>query len=159
MKKERNLLITNIIFAMIYAILTLILPWFRDNWFSMVLYFVSMFMFIKSYFFRSDSSLFFAVLFFQISFLFMNKTNKFFTLFQLGSVINTMVALAFLVDFLVFNSKFTFYSFLTNFSVSLPILFYSFNCINLILMILFVCGALLLSIAIIFKKDEKIQSS
>ena len=156
MKKERNLLITLIIFAVAYVFLIVFLQWFRDNWFAMVLYFISIYLFIKSYFFRSDSSLFFASLFFQVSFLFMNKTNESLSLFHLGSVINTMVSLAFFVAFLVFHSKFTLYSFLTNFSSSLPVLFYSFNCINLILMILFVCGALLLSVAIIFSRDEKI---
>lgn len=156
MKKERNLLVTLAILFVAYIVMLFFLPGFKDNWFAFVLYFMSIYMFIKAYFFRSDSSLFFAVLFFQITFLFLDGTANDFNMFQLSSIINIMVAISFFLDFVVFHSKFTLYSFLTNFSLSLPVLLYSFNCINLILMILFLCGALLLSIAIIFKKDEKI---
>lgn len=156
MKKERNLLVTIIILLVAYIVMLFFLPGFRDDWFSFVLYFMSIYMFLKAYFFRSDSSLFFAVLFFQSTFLFLGGAKDGLSIFQLGSIINAMIASAFFICFLFFHSKFTLYSFLTNFSLSLPVLLYSFNCINLILMILFLCGALLLSIAIIFSKNEKI---
>ena len=129
MKKERNLLIIFVIFLIAYLFMLFFVQKFMDNWFSFFLLFMSAFMLIKSYFFRSDSSLFFSVLFWQISIIFFNELYKSLSTFQIGSLITTMVALAFFVDFLVFKSKFTFYSFLTNFSTSLPVLLYSFNCL------------------------------
>ena len=147
------------VFLIAYFCMLFFVPYFKNNWFAFSILFMSVFLLVKAYFFRSDSSLFYSILLWQVSIIFFNNLNKSLTIFQIGSLINTMVAFAFFIDYLVFLSKFTLYSFLTNFSISLPVLLYSFNCINLVLMILFVCGALLLSIAIIFNKNEKIQSS
>ena len=157
MKKERNLLILLIILLIAYFVMLFFVPWFRNEWLSFALYFLSFYMFIKAYFFRSDSSLFFALIFLQCSFLLTEYVRTNYSLFQISSIFNLIITFSFFVDYLVFKSKFLFYSFLTNFFISLPTFLYAFNCINLVLMILLLCGVLLFFGATILKwKYEKI---
>ena len=157
MKKERNLLITLIILFAIYVGLFSFVAGFRQNWFAFFLYFVSVYMLIKAYFFRSDSSLFFSVLALLSSLVFTSNSLQTYSLFQLSSILNMLVAMSFFVDFLFFQSKFTFYSFLTNFLLSFPVFLFAFSCINLILMILFLCGALaILFFVLLLSRYEKI---
>ena len=157
MKKERNLLILMIVLLIAYFVMLFFVPWFRDEWLSFGLYFLSSYMFIKAYFFRSDSSLFFALVFLQSSVLMIEFVRINYSLFQLSSIFNMIVSISFCVDHLMFKSKFLFYSFLTNFFTSLPIFLYAFNCISLVFLILLLCGVLLLFVATILKwKYEKI---
>ena len=157
MKKERNLLILMIVLLIAYFVMLFFVPWFKNEWFSFALYFLSFYMFIKSLFFRSDSSLFFALIFLQSSILMIETIKNSFNMFQLSTIFNLFITIAFFVDYLVFKSKFLFYSFLTNFFTSLPILLYAFNCISLVFLILLLCGVLLLFLATILKwKYEKI---
>ena len=157
MKKERNLLIILTVLFAIYVVLFGFLDGFRKNWFSFFLYFVSVYMLIKAYFFRSDSSLFFSVLFMLSSVALTNNNLQTYSMFQISSVLNIIVSISFFVDFLFFQSKFTFYSFLTNFLLSLPVFLYAFSCINLILMILFLCGAIaILFFVLLLNRYEKI---
>ena len=157
MKKERNLLILLIILLIAYFVMLFFVPTFRDEWLSFALYFLSFYMFIKAYFFRSDSSLFFALVFLQSSVLMIEFIKINYSMFQLSSIFNLIISISFFIDYLVFKSKFLFYSFLTNFFISLPIFLYAFNCINLFFLISLLCGVLLFFGATILKwKYEKI---
>lgn len=157
MKKERNLLILITVLLIAYFVMLFFVPWFGDEWLASALYFLSVYMFIKAYYFRSDSSLFFALVFLQSSVLMLESVKSNFSLFQLSTIFNLLITIAFFVDYLVFRSKFLFYSFLTNFFTSLPIFLYAFNCISLVFLILLLCGVLLLFLATILKwKYEKI---
>ena len=150
-------MIIMIVLLIAYLVMLFFVPWFRDEWTSFALYFLSSYMFIKAYFFRSDSSLFFAFVFLQSSVLMIEFIKINFSMFQLSSIVNLIITMSFFIDYLVFKSKFLFYSFLTNFFISLPIFLYAFNCINLVYLILLLCGVLLLFLVTILKwKYEKI---
>ena len=149
MKKELFLMIYFLILTVTYFCMLFFFESIRQNWFSYALLFLSLYMFLKAYFFRSDSSLFGAVLAFLAMILFHNDFSLWQNNFQFGTTFSIAISFAFFVDFLFFQSKFTFYSFLPNFLLSFPIFLYAFNCINLVLMISLLCGAVLVVILLI----------
>ena len=146
MKKERNLLILLTILILTYSALLIFSPEFRANLLSFGFLFLSAFLMIKSYFFRSDSSLFLAVLLFQSSVIFSKEITYISTFFQISSYFSLAVSISFFVDWLFFNKKILFWTFLLNFFISFPIFLFATHCINLILMILFLCLAMIISI-------------
>ena len=151
MKKERNLLFCLVFLIVAYFVL-LFLDGQAKNWFSIALFFLSVYMAIKSYFFKSDSSLFFAVLLLQLSIVYYANLNSILPFLCFASIFGFCVAVAFLVNFLVFGKKTVFWLSLLNFLVNLPFFLYSIYCINLLLMLLFLCGVLMLAILLVSTK-------
>ncbi len=157
MKKERNLLIVFGILAFFYAWILIFVSEIRQNWLSLALFFMSVYMALKTYFFRSDSSLFLTVFLICLAFLLSVEVVSSFSTFQIGALIAISVSISFLIDYIIFRNVFCFWTFFVNFMTNLPILLYTFNCINLLLMILFLSGEiLLLAAAFVMKKYGKI---
>lgn len=151
MKKERDLLFCLVFLVVAYFVL-LFLGGQTKNWFSVALFFLSVYMSIKSYFFKSDSSLFFAVLLLQLSIVYCANLNYILPFLCFVSIFGFCVTFAFFVNFLVFGKKTVFWLFLLNFLLNLPIFLYSIYCINLLLMLLFLCGVLMLAMALVSAK-------
>ena len=157
MKKERNLLIILLVLILTFASLMIFSPESRANWLSFGLLFLSVYLFIKAYFFRSDSSLFFAVLLVLSSVIFSKEITNNASLFQISSYFSLANTIAFFVDWIFFGKKILFWTFLLNFFVSFPIFLFATNCINLFLMTLFLCISALVSVLIyVGKKNGKI---
>ena len=157
MKKERNLLIILFILILTFALVMIFSPESRANWLSFGLFFLSVYLFFKAYFFRSDSSLFLAVLLIQSSVIFSKEITNISSLFQISSYFSLANAFAFFVDWIFFGKKILLWTFLLNFFVNFPIFLFATNCINLFLMILFLCISTLLSVLIyVGRKNGKI---
>lgn len=157
MKKERNLLILLFGLFVIYALDLIFFDFVKQNWFIFAIGFISIYLMIKSYFFRSDSSLF--LVFFSVMLIIILILNNVygFSNMQLGSIISVAYSVAFLFVYLIFYNMFCFWTFFVNFMLNLPTLLFSFNCINLVLMILFLSGELVLfGIVLLLKKYGKI---
>lgn len=157
MKKERNLLIL-LCFLIVTEILFLsFLPVVRKNWFALSFLTISIYLFFKSYFFRSDSSLFLAVFCLQLSALLSTDIAFSISLNQLFSLVAMSISLSFLICYFVFHNIFCLISFLTNFLLTLPILLFFFNCINLIILISSFIGEIVLLLAtLVLRKYGKI---
>lgn len=157
MKKERNLVILLCFLILVEIILLIFLPITRENWLSMSLIIVSIYLFFKTYFFRSDSSLFLALFCLHLSVLLNTNFAFSISLNQLFSLIAMSISSSFLLCYLIFHNIFCFSSFLVNFLTTLPMLLYFFNCINLIILILSLSGEIVLLFAILtLKKYGKI---
>lgn len=153
MKKERNLLIIFFSLAIFYLISLVFFEVLRKDWLSLNLLLIAAYLFVKTYFFRSDSSLFLAFLSLFASIILNTNIVWNFSTFQAGSLVSVAVCASFLLDWIIFHNSFCFWTFYTNFFTNLPIFLYAFNCINLTLMVLFLCGAvgLILSTLLIKK--------
>ena len=146
LKRERNLSICFITLLIAYFVVLFFLndATRKDNWFYIALLFESAYMFIKSYLFKSDSSLYFAVVIFALSlFGFFTKTYFDSTPFLISIFILSFCFAHFFV-FATFKKYAHFYTSIFLFLLFLPIFLYSFNCINLILMVSSICGVFLL---------------
>lgn len=152
MKKERNLLIIFFSLVLIYALIMLLVVDIRQNWLSLSLFFISVYLFIKSYFFRSDSSLFLALLSLFCSVILNVNFVASFSTFQLGSLVSIALCAAFLLDWIIFHNSFCFWTFYVNIFTNLPVFLYAFDCINLLLMILSLCGAVVLVLSTLLIK-------
>ena len=152
MKKERNLLIVFFCLLFLYAIILIFFAVTRENWLSLALLLISIYLFVKTYFFRSDSSLFIAVLCVFLSITFNAMVIKSLSLNELSAFISMAVTYDFLLDYAIFGNKFCFWAFIANILTNLPIFLYTFHCINVILMILLLSGDLILLGAILLRK-------
>ena len=157
MKKERNLLIIILILMSCYGIFNIFVPQVRENWFSFGLLFLSVFMLIKTCIFRSDSSLFLTVLLLLSSIIFSKEIINISNFSQISSYFSMANCVALLIDYVFFYKKIILWTFLLNFFLSFPIFLFITHCINLLLMILFLCGAVVLAVTLtLVKKYGKI---
>ena len=157
MKKERNLMIFLLCLLIIYSVFFACFSSFRDAWLIAALLFLSGYLFAKTYFFRSDSSLFLAVFLFLLSILMDKSVNISFSAIQIFSLILCFAGISFFVDYCVFGNIFCFLAFFVNFLVSVPILLYAFYCINLFFLVLSLCGEIVLFfIILLLRKYGKI---
>lgn len=157
MKKERNLLIVLLLLALAYFVCFLAFSGFKTDWLSFLIAFLSIYLFIKAYFFRSDSSLFLAVFLFFLSVILEKNVSSIFSVAQSVSLIIFFASIAFLIDYCVFDNVFCFLSFFVIFLISIPNLLYAFHCINLFFLILFLCGVnALFIIMLLLRKYGKI---
>ena len=157
MKKERNLLVILLLLFIVYIVCFFVADYFKANWLFFALAFLSVYMLAKTYFFRSDSSLFMATLLFFLSFILTKEISSFFSTTQVLSIILAFVSIAFFVDFCVFGNIFCFLSFFVIFLISIPNLLYAFHCINLFFLILFLCGEnVLFFVILMLRKYGKI---
>ncbi len=132
------------VLAIYYVLFLIFVGSIRENWLSLALLFLAVYMSFKTYFFRSDSSLFMALFLLFLSF-FLNVNIIYnFTTFQIVAILLTAISVIFLIDYIIFGNVFCFWTFFVNFVINLPFLLYSFNCINLLLMLLFLSGEILL---------------
>ena len=147
LKRERNLIICLLTLLIAYFVMLFFLDktYREQNWFYIALLFESAYLFTKAYFFKSDSSLYLATLVF------------FFAIFGLFAPArqNVSVLIAYLLISFAFAhfSVFCFFkkyahlfAFILLFLLFLPMFLYSFNCINLILMVSSICGVFLFAI-------------
>lgn len=145
MKKEKYLKISLLwlIIIYIFSLIMFKILNISEHWFCLGLLFVAVFLFIKAYMFRSDSSLYLAslCLFFAV--------NGSLTIVYNLSAITTIslsvlcFSLAHLILFSFFHKLNNFYIFIFLFVLFLPIFLFAFYCINLRLMILLLCGEML----------------
>lgn len=157
MKKERNLLIVLLLLAVLYFVCLAVFSAFRIEWLCFALAFLSVYLFIKTYFFRSDSSLFLALFLLFLSVLLEKNIVSIFSATQIIALIVFVVSIAFFVDYCVFGNVFCFLAFFVNFLISIPNLLYAFHCINLFFLILFLCGEnVLFIIILLLRKYGKI---
>ena len=109
-------------------------------WFELGLLTLSLYLFVKSYIFRSDSSLYLGSVCFFISLLiFASKIVNMSTLTIFAFAVFCF-ALSHLLLFLIFNKIINFFTFIFLFLLFLPLILYSFYCINFALMLLLLCG-------------------
>ena len=141
-KKELFLLVFLFAILVLYAMALILLANFNlfNFWFVVGLLFLSLYMFAKAVVFRSDSSLYLATLCLIISvlgglsgFIYLKPTI-------LISFIFLSFAICHLVLCLFFNKISNLFTFIFFFLLFLPLILYSFYCINLLTMILFICG-------------------
>ena len=151
MKKERNLLSCFLIIFVAYFVMLFFNEFLSQNWFSFGLLFLAVFMTVKSYLFRSDSSLFLAV-FLMYCFIIFSGLFEEFSFFEVATFLSLASSLSLFLTFTIFGNKFCFWTSLTSFLLTFPIFLYITHCINLLLMILFLCGAIILAILLICLK-------
>lgn len=146
MKKERNLFICFAILCILYALLLTFLNdnFVKINWFYIGTFILSLFLFVKSYVFRSDSSLFLATSLLGFSFLGTVATKYSYNFITIMSFCVFILAFSNFSNYVFFNKIFNFYCFLFFILLFLPLILFSFNCINLILMISSLCGVIIL---------------
>ena len=157
MKKERNLLIVLLLLAVAYFVCFLVFSVFKTDWLSFLIAFLSIYLFIKAYFFRSDSSLFLAVFLLFLSVMLERNISSVFSVMQIVVLIVFLMSIAFFIDYCVFGNAFCLLAFFVIFLVTIPNLLYAFHCINLFFLILFLCGEnALLVIMLLLRKYGKI---
>lgn len=156
-KKERNLSICFFALATIYVASVCFLPTAKMCWFEFGLFVLGIYMCIKAYVFRSDSATFMAFLLVFCSLVFCKLFGSNFDLSQTFSLIGLGVSLAFFVSYLFFEKSTLLFLFFVNILLNLPFFLYAFHCINLLLMISLLCGALATSFLVLsMKKNGKI---
>lgn len=145
-KKELFLLIFLCVLLVLYGIAIILFA--RNNLmeycFATGLLVFSLYMFAKSIVFRSDSSLFLATLCFMF-FLFGILSN--FVSFSLTvwlSIVFFCISICHLNLYIFFDNISNFFTFLFYILLFLPIILYSFYCINLLMMILLLSGDLVI---------------
>ena len=157
MKKERNLMIVLLLLAILYFGCFAVFSAFRTDWLCFALAFLSVYLFVKTYFFRSDSSLFLATFLLFLSMFLQKNISSVFSVTQIIALIILFVSISFLVDYCVFSNVFCFLAFFVNFLISIPNLLYAFHCINLFFLILSLCGEnVLFIIILLLRKYGKI---
>lgn len=127
-------------FATIYAFF---LNGMVSYWFFISIFYISIFMFAKSVVFRSDSSLYLATLLLCFSVLGFALNGQNYSAFALAAFILMSFGVSHLVLSIFFGKIFHILAFIFYFLLFLPLILYSFYCINLPLMILLICGDVL----------------
>lgn len=156
MKKERNLLYCFFVILAVYiaTLFALKNTKFFDCWFYVGLFFIGLYMFIKAYLFRSDSSLFLANLLVGLSVVgILNQTYHIKTLTCVASCF-LCVAISFLFNFAFFHKKYNVYYFVFFFILFLALFLFSIYCINLLIMLLLLCGDIAIFVWQKWKKYE-----
>lgn len=141
-KKELFLLIFLSALLTMYAGILLFLSINKifNYWFITGLFLISVYLFAKSVVFRSDSSLYLATLCLCFCVFSVVANYIYFNALLIIAFVFLSFALSHLVLYLVFNKISNFFIFIFNFLLFLPLILYAFYCINLLIMILFICG-------------------
>lgn len=126
-----------------------------NNWFYVGLSFIGIYLFIKTYFFRSDSSLFLGTIIFLLSVLGgVSNIFNFSAIFIIAHCI-LIVGLGFLSIFTIFHNKSNFGAFIFFLLLYLPLILFSFYCINLVTMILLLCLDILIFLVLMLVRKRK----
>lgn len=156
MKKERNLLCCFFVILAVYVATLFALKGtkFFDCWFYVGLFFIGVYMLIKAYLFRSDSSLFLANL--LVGFSVVGVLYLIYHVKTLICVANCFlsVAISFLFNFAFFHKKYDVYYFVFFFILFLALFLFSIYCINLLIMLLLLCGDIAIFVWQKWKKYE-----
>lgn len=142
-KRKELILLLSMLSLMVLCIATVIfanIQGFSNFWFYIFVFYFSVYMFVKSYVFRSDSSLYLATLSFCLS-----VAGGLIQIFQFSfililSLIIFCFSLSHLSLFLFFNKSVNFVIFIFLFLLFLPLILYAFYCINWLILILLLCG-------------------
>lgn len=145
LKRERNLLVCLVTLLIAYFVVLFFLEktFRRQNWFFVALLFESAYLFTKAYFFKSDSSLYLGSFLFFLSVFGLASSNFQNSVVLLISYLLLSLALSHFMVYCFFKKHAHFFAFIFIFLLFLPMFLYSFNCINLPLMILSICGVFL----------------
>lgn len=148
LKRERNLLFLLIALLIAYFCMLFFLEsaFKKANWFYIALLFESAYMFTKAYYFKSDSSLYLSAFLLSFGLLGIFVLSQHFSVANLAAILTICFALSHFLVFCFFKKQFHLYTFIFLFLLFLPIFLYSFNCINLLLMVSSICGVFLLTI-------------
>lgn len=141
-KKELFLLIFLLSLIVLYSLAMFLLASnnILNYWFVVGLFLISIYVLSKSIVFRSDSSLYLSILCFMISIFGTLANIYYFNLFTLISFLLLSFSISHLLLFLFFHKISNFWTFVFFFLLFLPVILYSFYCINLLIMLLFICG-------------------
>lgn len=124
-------------------------------WFYLGLSFIGIYLFIKAFFFRSDSSLFLGTIIFLLSVLGgVSNIFNFSAIFIIAHCI-LIVDLGFLSIFTIFHNKSNFGAFIFFLLLYLPLILFSFYCINLVTMILLLCLDILIFLVLMLVRKRK----
>ena len=141
-KKELYLMIVLVALLSLFAIAMFLMS--SNNllkfWFEVSLFTLSLYLFVKSYIFRSDSSLYLGSICFLISLLIFTNKMVNMNILTIISFAVLCFGLTHLSLFLFFNKINNFFAFIFLFLLFLPLILHSFYCINLPLMLLLLCG-------------------
>ena len=148
LKREKHLLILLLALLIAYFVMLFFLDktFVKQNWFYIALLFESIYLFAKSYFFKSDSSLYLGTLLFLLGIFGFILPNVYYSNTFLLSYLIFSFSISHFFVFCFFKKYAHFYTFIFLFLLFLPMFLYSFNCINLLLMISSICGVVLLTI-------------